>query len=131
EGTGIVTGTASSGSSPTISTKQHYGDLMLEFDVLVSHDAAATLWLQGRYGLKLADSWKAKRMAPASNGAILPPSTKGTTRMGYLPAINVARAPGIWQQVKVVFNAPKFNSKGVKMKNARLMSLEQNGITIQ
>jgi hypothetical protein len=50
--------------------------------------------------------------------------------MGKAPLINAAKAPGLWQTLKVSFQAPKFNASGVKISNARILSAELNGVKI-
>jgi hypothetical protein len=49
---------------------------------------------------------------------------------GYAPRQNVARAPGIWQQLKVSFQAPRFNAQGEKTENAKFLYIQLNGVTI-
>lgn len=130
DGTGLLVGSSTSGSAGNITTKKDHGNIALEFDLLLSHEASAVVWLQGRYGLRLADSWKDKKLTLSSNGAIIPPNTEGVGAMGYLPSHNVARAPGTWQHVKIVFDAPRFGPDETKTRGARLVSVEQNGVVI-
>lgn len=133
EGTGLLVGSANAkGGSTQIATKRAYGNMAVEFDVLLSHGVSAIVFLQGRYGLRLVDSWKDKKVRLSGNGSIIPPpNKKGGSPMGYLPSENVARAPGTWQHIRVVFEAPQFDSDGTKSRSARLVSVEQNGMVIQ
>lgn len=131
-GKGILVGTAlPAGENSTLETNMQHRDIAVEFDMLLSHDASAVVWLQGRYGLRLADSWKFDRLRLSDNGAIIPPQLNGAEALGYLPSMNAVRAPGTWQHLKLVFEAAQFNSDGVKIQRARLKSVEQNGIVIQ
>lgn len=132
DGSGLLVGAApQAGESSDIVTKMVHGDLALEFEVLLSHDAAATVWLQGRYGLRLSDSWRKNRLNGFDNGALVAPHAKGVATVGYGPWMNAARAPGVWQRVRIEFEAPYFNAEGEKTRDARIESVEQNGGVIQ
>jgi len=132
-GQDILVGTTSSREvSSKLETIMQYGDATVEFDIMLSHGASAVVWIQGRYGLRMVDSWKADKISLSENGAIIPPSKlKGADKIGYIPSMNVVRAPGTWQHVKLVFEAPRFGSNGKKIQRARVVSVEQNGVLIQ
>lgn len=46
-------------------------------------------------------------------------------------AINAARAPGLWQHVKILFRAPAFNEQGEKISNAKFEEVWLNGTLVQ
>ncbi len=50
--------------------------------------------------------------------------------MGKAPLSNPAKAPGLWQKLKISFRAPRFNEKGQKVENARFNYVDLNGIRI-
>jgi hypothetical protein len=50
--------------------------------------------------------------------------------MGKAPLTNAAKAPGLWQKMKISFKAPKFDAARKKIANARFVSVELNGIQI-
>jgi hypothetical protein len=49
---------------------------------------------------------------------------------GVAPRINVSRAPGLWQNIRIQFQAPKFDASGKKIANARVVRIVLNGVTI-
>ena len=49
---------------------------------------------------------------------------------GHAPRQNVSRAPGLWQHIKISFQAPRFEG-GVKVVNAKMLSVTLNGVLIQ
>lgn len=127
----LVGNTLPDGLPVSFSSKRNYGDVIVEFDILMSHNASGAVFLQGQYGVRLADSWGESRVNLGTNGAIIPSGEKGASTIGYLPSENISRAPGTWQHVKMEFEAPQFNSAGDKIKPARLVSFEQNGLVVQ
>jgi hypothetical protein len=82
------------------------------------------------------DSWKVLQPKFGENGGIYerwdeskPEGQKGFE--GYAPRQNVSRAPGLWQHIKISFQAPRFDSlSGRKIENARILLVELNGVTI-
>ena len=132
KGSGILVGSISSlQQSSSLATKINHGDLAIEFDVLLSTNAIASIWLQGRYGLYLADNWSTETIKNAKNGALISPPVKGIESIGYNPRQNVSRAPGLWQHVKIVFHAPRFDKNGNKISKAKFILVRQNGVSIQ
>lgn len=131
-GKGILIGaTPQTNGSADIKTKMTHGDILLEFDVLLSHGASAVVWLQGRYGLRLTDKWNAETIRYSDNGALIPPLGESGGSWGYLPNMNSTRAPGVWQHIKIRFDAPAFDASGSKTNPARIVSVRQNGLVIQ
>ncbi|MEL6805202.1 MAG: family 16 glycoside hydrolase, partial [Bacteroidota bacterium] len=56
--------------------------------------------------------------------------TKPEGQKGYEgtpPALNASRAPGLWQSMKIRFQAPRFDDNGSKIANARILSVIYNG----
>jgi len=116
-------------------TLQH-GDLDLEFDYMVAKGANSGVYLQGRYEIQLLDSWGVVSPKSSDNGGIYerwddskPEGQKGFE--GHAPRQNVSRAPGLWQHMKISFQAPKFDAGGNKTENAKVLSVYLNGIMIQ
>jgi hypothetical protein len=50
--------------------------------------------------------------------------------IGIPPASNPAKAPGLWQKLKIAFRAPRFDENGNKIQNARLEKVELNEVRI-
>lgn len=118
-----------------LSTNLQHGDIDLEVEYLVAPQSRAGLYLQGRYGIQLADSWESRTARVSDNGSVAerwdagrPPGQNGYE--GHPARQNVSRAPGLWQHLKISFQAPRFNAQNQKTRNARLMRVELNGVTI-
>lgn len=120
--------------SDLISNLEH-GDMELELDYLMASGSNSGIYLQGRYELQLEDSWANKIAKAANNGGIYerwddskPEALKGYE--GHAPRQNASKAPGLWQHLKIDFQAPKFDGTGKKIANAKFSRVELNGVLI-
>ncbi len=118
-----------------ISNLKH-GDLDLEFDFMMAKGSNSGVYLQGNYEVQLLDSWGKKSVNYGDCGGIYerwndskPEGEKGFE--GYAPRYNVAKAPGLWQNIQISYQAPKFDAKGKKIANAVFLKIRLNGVTIQ
>ncbi|WP_198675456.1 3-keto-disaccharide hydrolase [Pleomorphovibrio marinus] len=116
-------------------SKEHYGDMDLELEYMTFRGSNSGIYLQGRYEVQILDSWTKLNPGSGDNGGIYerwdenrPEGQKGY--QGYAPRYNVSKAPGLWQKVKISFQAPRFDDSGNKISNAKMLSVELNGVTI-
>ncbi|GAB4035897.1 family 16 glycoside hydrolase [Spirosoma gilvum] len=116
-------------------TLQH-GDIDLELDYMMASKSNSGVYLQGRYEIQLRDSWDVRTPNVHDNGGVYerwdekrPEGQKGYE--GHAARQNVSRAPGLWQHLKISFQAPRFNANGQKTENARVIRIELNGVVIQ
>jgi hypothetical protein len=114
---------------------EDYGDVDLELEFLMASESNSGIYLQGRYEIQLIDTWGATAIRSGSNGGIYerwndskPDGQKGY--MGYAPRQNASRAPGLWQKLKISFQAPRFDANGNKTANAVMLKVELNGVLI-
>ncbi|WP_221390167.1 family 16 glycoside hydrolase [Dyadobacter sp. NIV53] len=117
-----------------ISNLKH-GDLDIELDFMLSKGSNSGIYLQGNYEVQLFDSWGKKSAKYNDCGGIYerwndakPEGEKGYE--GYAPRFNVAKAPGLWQNIKISYQAPRFDSNGKKISNAVFLSIVLNGTII-
>lgn len=116
-------------------TIAEYGDLDLEMDYMMASGSNSGVYLQGRYEIQLEDTWGSKSPKSSSNGGVYqrwddskPEGQQGYS--GFAPRQNVSRAPGLWQKIKISFQAPRFDGNGKKVQNAVLLRVELNGVMI-
>ncbi|MBC8033187.1 MAG: DUF1080 domain-containing protein [Chitinophagaceae bacterium] len=135
-GTGILV------NLPTANTKgvdllttSSYGDLVLELDYMMAKGSNSGIYLEGIYEVQLEDSWGVKNPGSSNNGGVYerwnnskPEGEQGYE--GYAPRQNVSKAPGLWQHIKIAFQAPRFDASGTKTANARFIRVELNGVMI-
>lgn len=103
-------------------TKDEFGSIDLELDYMIARKGNSGIYIQGRYEVQLADSWDLTNPTAASNGGVYGVQS---------PRVNASKAPGLWQKLKISFQAPKFDSNGKKIENARLLQVVLNGVLIQ
>ena len=105
-----------------------HGDIDLQMDFMMAKSSNSGIYLQGRYEIQLSDSWGTVNPRSSDNGGIYerwddskPDGQKGYE--GHAPRQNVSRAPGLWQHIRISFQAPRFNDKGMKTTNAKILSI--------
>nr|WP_121272753.1 DUF1080 domain-containing protein [Pedobacter schmidteae] len=116
-------------------TNAKHGNMIMELDYLMAKGSNSGIYLQGNYEIQLLDSWGIINPSSADNGGIYerwddnkPEGQKGYG--GYAPRQNASKAPGLWQHLKIAFQAPQFDAAGNKTANARILSVELNGVVI-
>ncbi|RWY53825.1 3-keto-disaccharide hydrolase [Mucilaginibacter gilvus] len=116
-------------------TVNEYGDVAVELDYLTSKGANSGIYLQGNYEIQIDDAWGLRKATSHNNGGIYqrwddskPEAEKGYG--GIAPRQNASKAPGLWQHIKIIFQAPKFDAAGKKISNAKILSIDLNGVTI-
>lgn len=114
-------------------TQDQYGDLDLELDFLLTDGSDSGIIFGDAYELELKDSWGTQFITSAVNGGIhWKHSDTGEQRFyGSAPRQNVSKAPGLWQHLKVSFQAPRFDENGEKIENGKFLYVELNGVTVQ
>jgi 3-keto-disaccharide hydrolase/PA14 domain len=131
-GSGILLNINDDKQKDKLLTTWKHGDIELEFDVMLPKGSNSGIYLQGRYEVQLFDSWGVKHPKFSDIGGIYRnwKSDKENKYSGKAPLSNPAKAPGLWQTMKISFRAPKFNWRGKKIANARFAYVELNGVVI-
>ena len=124
------------GSAKYLVSKQEFQDMEFHIEFMLPKGSNSGIYFQCRYELQLFDSWGATDLTFYDCGGIQnrwdksrPAGEKGID--GYPPRINACKAPGEWQSLDILFRAPKFNSKGEKIKNASFEKVILNGVVVQ
>jgi hypothetical protein len=131
-GTGVLVNIAPKASGENLFTNWEHGDIELSFEFLMPQGSNSGVYLMGRYEIQLFDSWGVAEPSVHDCGAIYERWNE-TEKRGYegtAPTVNATRAPGLWQTMRLVFQAPRFNDNGKKTANARFLEVEQNGFLI-
>lgn len=134
-GQGVLVNTPSASGNTHLFTAFEHGDLELELEFMMPKGSNSGLYFQGRYEIQLLDSWQVKNPTFADCGGIYqrwdenrPEGQQGFE--GVAPRVNACKAPGLWQQLYVVFRAPRFDQQGNKIQNAKFEKVYLNGFLI-
>jgi hypothetical protein len=103
-----------------IYSKDKFGDMRLEVELMVPQGSNSGIYVMGEYEVQVLDSHgKAdKDMGAGDIGAIY---------NAAVPKVNAAKAPGEWQKFVIDFKAPVFDAAGKKTANAKFLKVELNG----
>ncbi len=134
-GKGLLLNLPEKGMNENLFTSFDHGDIELELDVMMPVNSNSGIYFQGRYEVQLFDSWGVENAQHSDIGGIYQRwddnQEKGSKGFeGHAPKLNAAKAPGLWQHFKIIFQAPKFNSSGKKIKNARFEEIWLNGALV-
>lgn len=117
-------------------TYLQHGDADVEVEFMMAQGSNSGIYLQGRYEIQLFDSWGTQQPRTYDVGSIYerwdearPEGQKGYE--GYPARMNACRAPGLWQKLKIAFQAPRFDANGKKITNAKVLKIELNGVLVQ
>jgi hypothetical protein len=132
DGSGVLLNINDEEKKDNLITKMQHGDIELQLEVMLPKGSNSGIYLQGRYEVQLLDSWGVRDPKFSDIGGIYRNWEKepGKIYMGKAPLVNAAKAPGLWQTLKISFRAPRFDSNGKKIANARFTSVILNGVTI-
>jgi hypothetical protein len=131
-GTGILV------NQPTTENREHlvsgfeHGDIALEVEFMVPRGSNSGIYLQGRYEIQILDSWGETNPGSGDAGGIYQRYDEEEKRgfEGKPPRTNASKAPGLWQHLKIVFEAPRFDATGKKIKNAKFNQVFLNGVLV-
>jgi opacity protein-like surface antigen len=110
-------------------TEAEFGDCTVQLEFMIPKGSNSGVYLMGRYEVQVLDSFgKEKDFEPGDMGGIY--STAAPVKPTY-------KAPGEWQTLEIVFQAPRFDppdrqagAAGKKTANARFVKVVLNGATI-
>lgn len=134
-GKGILVNAFSEVDKSNIITNFEHGDLDLSIDFLLPKGSNSGIYLQGRYEIQLLDSWGKETPTSSDCGGIYQrwDDSKPEDQKGYEgtpPKVNASKAPGLWQNFVIEFQAPRFDEAGNKIKNAMIKKMYHNGYLI-
>jgi sugar phosphate isomerase/epimerase len=131
-GEGIIVN-GPTGRTSNLFSKDEFGDVKAHIEFMVPKGSNSGVYFNGRYEIQVLDSWGLKKLKHGDCGGIYQRwdenrNPKG--HEGYPPRVNASRPPGQWQSFDVIFRAPRFNSRGQKVANARFEKVVHNGIVV-
>jgi hypothetical protein len=112
-------------------TKASFGDCQVHVEFLVAKKSNSGIKFHAMYEVQILDSFGKKELTGDDCGGIYPravqmPKYKHIDK-GIAPKVNAAKPAGEWQTLDVVWRSPRFNDKGEKTENARIVRATLNG----
>jgi len=134
-GQGVLVNLPEEGANANLFTTWSHGDIDFEIEYMMPKGSNSGLYFMGRYEIQLLDSWGVKEPKHSDAGGLYqrwdPDRGEGSEGYdGVPPAKNVSRAPGLWQQLRIRFRAPRFDAEGQKVADAMFEYVEHNGLRI-
>lgn len=117
-------------------TKQDYGDCEVHVEFLIAKRSNSGIKFHAVYEIQILDSAgkAADKLTGDDCGGIYPRAEQSPTYRhidkGIAPKVNAAKPAGEWQTLDVVWNSPRFNEKGEKVANAKIVKATLNGQVI-
>ncbi|MCB9899042.1 MAG: DUF1080 domain-containing protein [Planctomycetes bacterium] len=104
------------------------GDGRYHVEFMLPEGGRAAVYVQGRYGIALADDTHGLAADEPSSGALLPLADGTPSRA---PAFDAYKGPGTWHALDVDFVAPRFDASGEKLADARFANVLLDDVLIQ
>jgi hypothetical protein len=126
KGQGVLVNLPDDKNKDNLTSTFEHGDMDLELDFLMAAGSNSGIYLQGRYEISSSTAGACATPRPATAAAFTNGGTTANRKArrvtkGYPPRLNAAKAPGLWQTLKISFQAPRFDGSGKKIANARMV----------
>lgn len=128
------------GRTQNLVSQQKFADIEAHIEFTVPHKSNSGIYLMGLYEVQVQDDFGTKDLLFSTCGGFyarkiwdgieLDWQRKGKWIDGTPPLVNACKRPGVWQTFDVKFRAPRFNSSGRKIQNAKFIEVKHNGILI-
>jgi hypothetical protein len=119
------------GAVSNIVTTQKFGDMELYLEFLIPANSNSGVYLHGLYEVQVYDSFGVEHPKYSDCGAIYERWINEKGVGGSPPLINASGQPGNWQSFHIWFQAPRFDSSGRKIENAKFIRVLHNNMLVQ
>jgi hypothetical protein len=121
------------GDTVYLFSKAEFGDVIAHVEFMVPKESNSGVYFMGRYEVQILDSWGVKQPKFSDCGGIYQRWDENRRPKGYEghpPQVNASLPPGQWQSFDVIFRAPRFDSQGRKIANARFERVIHNSVLV-
>ncbi|GAC1335871.1 MAG: hypothetical protein NVSMB14_03410 [Isosphaeraceae bacterium] len=122
------------GRTLNLVTRDKFQDVEVHLEFNIPKGSNSGIKLEGLYEIQIIDSYGLKTLKGKDCGGIYPRAELLPRYHylddGYAPLVNACKPAGEWQTLDLVFRAPRFDSTGKKVKNARFDKVVLNGRVI-
>lgn len=103
-------------------TTEKFGDVHLDLEFMIPVNGNSGVQLMGEYEVQIWESF--------SKAILFANQWMGTIVATAEPKVHPEKGGGEWQTLSVDFRAPRFNTAGEKIANARFIKVVLNGVVI-
>ncbi len=123
------------GRTRNLISKAEFGDVKAHIEFMIPNGSNSGVYFMGRYEIQIYDSYGVEKAAyPGIEcGGIYQRWDNNRDPRGFeghSPRVNAAKPGGQWQSFDVIFRAPRFDSSGNKLTNARFERVRHNGVVV-
>lgn len=122
------------GRSPDLYTKADHGDCEVHVEFLLGKGSNSGVKFHGHYEIQIIDSFGKDKLTGDTCGGVYPRADAQPKYHhiddGIAPKVNACRKPGEWQEMDIIFLAPRFDAEGKKTANAKILRATLNGQVI-
>jgi len=122
----------SRGHTVDLVSEPEFGDMQAHVEFCITKHSNSGVYLMGRYEMQVYDSFGVvKDKYPGIEcGGIYPRWINAQDVEGHSPRVNASKPPGQWQTFDITFRAPRFDTSGKKIANAKVVKLVHNGVVV-
>lgn len=118
------------GRTANIATELNHADCEAHIEFVVPKGSNSGVYFMGHYEIQVLDSWGKEEVQYSDCGGIYCQWINNQAVGGTPPRVNAAKPPGEWQTYDVIFQAPRFDEKGNKTRNAMFVKVVHNGVVV-
>jgi len=123
------------GKTVDLLSKDQFGDIAAHVEFMIPKGSNSGVYFMGRYEIQVRDDWGETEPTYAGNecGGIYRRWDESRAPKGFegrSPRVKAGRPPGEWQSFDVIFRAPRFDTEGRKVANARFERVVHNGVLV-
>jgi hypothetical protein len=119
------------GRLPDLLTKDNFGDCEVHVEFMIAKGSNSGIKFHAMYEIQILDTAAKKELTGDSMGGIYPRAEEKPKYhhidKGIAPRVNAAKPAGEWQTLDVVWQSPRFDAKGEKVVNAKVVKAVLNG----
>jgi hypothetical protein len=120
------------GTTVDLVTDQKFGDIELYLEFMLAKGSNSGVYMHSLYECQIFDSYGSTQpMTSSDGGGIYHQWINEQGVGGSAPRVNASLPPGQWQSYQLWFQAPRFDSSGKKIANAKYLRVLHNGILVQ
>ncbi len=115
------------GRTQNLVSLEKFGDVEVHVEFNLSHKSNSGVFLMGLYEVQVQDDYGREDIVFSMSGGFYARKINDQWIGGTPPRMNACKPPGAWQAFDIKFRAPRFDSSGKKIENARFLEVRYNG----